>query len=180
MISSSQGEWIRSVLVQYEDSLTRYAAHITGDIERARDVVQDTFLRLCSQKRSWVGDHIAQWLFTVCRNRALDVREKENRMGSPFEVELEAQPAPQPALSTVLEQKEQLSRVLRVVATLPPNQQEVIRLKFQNGLSYREISGVTNLSVSNVGFLIHSGLKTVRQKINAWSQASPTPMRRIK
>ncbi|MCZ6485356.1 MAG: sigma-70 family RNA polymerase sigma factor [Acidobacteria bacterium] len=133
MISSSQGEWIRSVLVQYEDSLTRYAAHITGDIERARDVVQDTFLRLCSQKRSWVGDHIAQWLFTVCRNRALDVREKENRMDSPFEVELEAQPAPQPELSTVLEQNEQLSRVLRVVATLPSNQQEVIRLKFQNG-----------------------------------------------
>ena len=101
-------------------------------------------------------------------------------MSSPFEVELEAQPAPQSELSTVLEQKEQLSRVLHIVATLPPNQQEVIRLKFQNGLSYREISGVTNLSVSNVGFLIHSGLKTVRQKINAWSQASPTPMRRIK
>ncbi|MCZ6484439.1 MAG: sigma factor [Acidobacteria bacterium] len=62
MSSSGQSEWIRSALARYEGPLTRYAAHLTGDIERARDVVQDTFLRLCSQKRSWVDDHLAQWL----------------------------------------------------------------------------------------------------------------------
>jgi RNA polymerase sigma-70 factor (ECF subfamily) len=48
---------------------------------------------------------------------------------------------------------------------LPDNQQEVIRLKVQNGLSYREISEVTGLSVSNVGFLLHKGIKTIREKM---------------
>ena len=38
--------WVPSVLAEYEQPLTRYAAHITGDIERAREVVQDTFLKL--------------------------------------------------------------------------------------------------------------------------------------
>ena len=50
--------------------------------------------------------------------------------------------------------------------TLPANQQEVIRLKFQHGLSYKQIAEVTQLSVSNVGFLIHAGLKTLRQRLN--------------
>ena len=45
------------------------------------------------------------------------------------------------------------------------NQQEVLRLKFQHGLSYREISGVTELTVSHVGVLIHNGLKALRARL---------------
>jgi RNA polymerase sigma-70 factor (ECF subfamily) len=41
----------------------------------------------------------------------------------------------------------------------------VIRLKFQHGLSYKQIAQVTTLSVSNVGFLIHTGLKILRAKL---------------
>ncbi|MEN8713450.1 MAG: sigma factor-like helix-turn-helix DNA-binding protein [Verrucomicrobiales bacterium] len=37
-----------------------------------------------------------------------------------------------------------------------------MRLKFQGDLSYKEISEVTGLSVSNVGFLIHTGIKRLR------------------
>jgi RNA polymerase sigma-70 factor (ECF subfamily) len=101
-------------------------------------------------------------------------------MSATKESQLEAQATQEPEPSTVLEKKEELSRVLQILETLPPNQQEVIRLKFQNGLSYREISDVTHLSVSNVGFLLHTGLKTVRQKLEAWSRSSSTPIRRIK
>ncbi len=180
MNSSNQGDWIRSVLAQYEGPLTRYAVRITGDMEQARDVVQDTFLRLCSQKPSRVRDHVAQWLFTVCRNRALDLLRKEKRMNFKAEVELEAQPASQPAVSRILEQKEQVGEILRLLETLPSNQQEVIRLRFQNEFSYREISAVTDLSVSNVGFLIHTGLKTIRRKLNALSRSRHTFMRRVK
>ena len=63
--------------------------------------------------------------------------------------------------------------VLDLVNDLTPNQQECIRLKFQHGLSYREISAITGLSVSNVGFLIHVGLKKVRARIGH-SAAAPT------
>ena len=49
--------------------------------------------------------------------------------------------------------------------TLPANQQEVIRLKFQHGLSYKEISSVTGLSVSNVGFLMHTGIGALRERL---------------
>jgi RNA polymerase sigma-70 factor (ECF subfamily) len=70
-----------------------------------------------------------------------------------------------PELSATLEREEQLSDVLNILNTLPVNQQEVLRLKFQSDLSYLEISRITHLSVSNVGFLIHTGLNTVRERV---------------
>jgi RNA polymerase sigma-70 factor (ECF subfamily) len=51
-----------------------------------------------------------------------------------------------------------------LIDRLPHNQQEVIRLKFQNGFSYKEISRITQLSVSNVGFLIHTAIKALQRE----------------
>jgi len=62
--------------------------------------------------------------------------------------------------------------------SLPLNQQEVVRLKFQNDLSYQEISRITKLSVSNVGFLIHTAIKTIRRKLKAESRPAPNILRR--
>jgi RNA polymerase sigma-70 factor (ECF subfamily) len=63
-----------------------------------------------------------------------------------------------------MEQAETLAGVLSALAQLPSNQQECIRLKFQQGLSYQEISRITNLSVTNVGYLIHMGIKSLRAR----------------
>ena len=152
---------------RYEGPLTRYAARIIGDAELARDVVQETFLRLCAGDQARIQQHLAQWLFTVCRNRAMDVRRKDSRMRSFGDAQLAGYASPDPDPSDVLAQREAVAEVLRVLETIPLNQQEVIRLKFQNGLTYREISHVTGLSVSNVGFLIHVGLKAVRKRLGA-------------
>ena len=67
--------------------------------------------------------------------------------------------------AVALERKETASRATAILENLPENQREVIRLKVQNGLSYREISDVTGLSVSNVGFLLHKGIKTIRERL---------------
>ena len=68
-----------------------------------------------------------------------------------------------------IEAQEATGFLLRILGTLPPRQQEVLQLKFQNDLSYQEISEITQLSVSNVGVLIHNALKTLRQR---YGQAS--------
>lgn len=86
---------------------------------------------------------------------------------SPEDIPSPAEPNLQEA---VLERQESVSQVLKELATLPVNQQEVIRLKFQHGLSYREISDVTKLTVTNVGFLIHVGLKKIRERLVGQSQ----------
>jgi RNA polymerase sigma-70 factor (ECF subfamily) len=177
-MNSRDAEWIRSTLDQYEKPLTRYAVHITGDLERARDVVQDTFLKLCSRKPSQIRGYLAQWLYTVCRNRALDVRRKERRMTSISQARLDRDADPESSPSSSLERNELLGLALRVLESLPENQREVLRLKFQGELSYREISQITRLSVTNVGFLIHTGIKAIREELQARSET--TALRRVK
>ncbi len=69
--------------------------------------------------------------------------------------------------SEVVETREESARVLQVLQTLPPRQQEVLRLKLKHELSYKEIARVVGISVSNVGYQIHVGLKTLRERLAA-------------
>ena len=172
-------DWIRDVLEEYQAVLTRYAMRITGDLEKARDVVQDTFLQLCRQEPARIEGHLAQWLYTVCRNRALDVKRRESRMTVLQEVDGFIAVDQAKSLSQQVETREMVTQVLTALNQLTPNQQEVIRLKFQDGLSYREIGQITGLSTSNVGFLIHTGIKKLRQKIASSEDRSPA-IRRVK
>lgn len=152
------------LLRRFELPLLQYATRITGDRDRARDVVQETFVELQRSRRQQLDHAPAKWLFTVCRNRALNVCRKEKRMTYLDHELLETRQGDEPAPFEKLEQKEATGFLLRIVATLPPQQQEIVQLKFQNDLSYQEISEITKLSVSHVGVLLHNALKTLRQR----------------
>jgi RNA polymerase sigma factor (sigma-70 family) len=155
--------WIQCLLEQYEKPLMRYAAQLLGgDVDLARDAVQDTFLRLCREPRAEIEPHAAAWLYTVCRNRVFDMKRKESRVVAFAEGEELEHPGSEPSPAHAVEQRDSLSRINAVLSRLPDNQREVVRLKFQGGLSYKEISEVTRLSVTNVGFLLHTALKSVR------------------
>ena len=56
---SSRADWVQAALLRYEQPLLRYALRVTADPERARDVVQDTFMRLCQADRSRVDGRLA-------------------------------------------------------------------------------------------------------------------------
>ena len=150
---------------RYELPLTQYAARITGCRERARDAVQDTFLRWRQHAPADLPEaDTPKWLFTVCRHRALDLCRKEQRMTYLDHDPATDEPSPEPGPAETLARKEAAGFLLRILEKLPPRQQEVIQLKFQNGLSYQEISEVTQLSVTNVGFLLHQGIKALRRQ----------------
>ncbi len=74
-------------------------------------------------------------------------------------------PSPTPGPLDLAEQRDLGARALELLEMLPSNQREVIRLKFQNGFSYQEISRISGHSVSNVGYLIHVGIKTLRGRL---------------
>ena len=147
--------------------LTRYATRLLGDADRARDVVQDTFVRLMAQSAGAIDGHAVEWLFTVCRHRALDVLRKESRVRRFDEGQAERVSAAEPRPGRSLEHEETRAQILALVDRLPRNQQEVVRLRFQNGFSYKEISRITDLSVSNVGFLIHTAVHRLRTEFAA-------------
>ena len=158
MIDRSKSEWIAEALNLYEAQLLRYATWLMGDLETAREVVQETFLRLCKEQRtSKIADYLAQWLFTVCRNLAFDIRKKEARMTPLGDMHI--------GVDSRLDEKQTAGEIFRMLDRLPKNQREVVYLKFQCDLSYKEISDVTKLSVTNVGFLMHTALKNLRKEL---------------
>lgn len=151
-----------ALLDRYERPLVRYAQSIVGDLESARDVVQETFIQWAGGRAAQCdgANHTEAWLFTVCRNRAIDHQRKHSRILPIHPIIDRASDDPSPADSA--ETRDETDSLLRLLEGLPENQREVIRLKFQNDLSYKEIAAVTQLSVTNVGFLLHTGLKKLR------------------
>jgi RNA polymerase sigma-70 factor (ECF subfamily) len=164
---------IGDALSRYEGPLLRYARGLLGDLERARDVVQDTFLQLCREDPARVDGHLPQWLFTVCRNRAVDVQRKDSRLRAVDPAAFDEQASLEPTPARRLEGEDLLRQVLEVLGTLPASQQEVLRLKFQEHLTYQQISAVTGLTVSHVGVLIHNGLKSLRARCAARTAGAP-------
>ena len=158
------GQKFEEILQRFEIPLLQYAVRIAGDRERARDVVQETFVKFQRNGALNREDEPATWLFTVCRNAALNVCRKERRITYLDDELIEARESEQPMPFDQLEQKEATGFLLRIVATLPPRQQEVIQLKFQNDLSYQQIAKIMKTTANNVGVLLHTALKTLRQR----------------
>lgn len=161
---------MKTLLERFELPLLQYATRIIGDRDRARDVVQETFVRLQRDGADLQDNAPAKWLFTVCRNRALNVCRKERRMTYLDDKILEAQPGRESLPSEKMEQSEARGFLMEIVASLPPRQQEVLQLKFQNDLSYQQIAEITKTSANSVGVLIHTALKTLRQRYGAASR----------
>lgn len=159
--------WIRSVLQQHEGPLLAYALRLCrGDLERARDLVQDVFLRLVKADRAEIGERVTVWLYHICRNRALDLQEKDRPM-----LALDAaEPPPDPRTTSPVEHlaaRDEATRLNALVERLPERERELVRLKFEHGLSYAEMGAVTGLTAGNVGFLLHKALRALRERLPA-------------
>jgi RNA polymerase sigma-70 factor (ECF subfamily) len=154
-------------LERYERPLVSYARTITGDIESARDAVQETFLRLSKQDLAALEPRLAPWLFFVCRNCALDHRRKVVRFADGL-VEDEV-PDSRPSPADEVRSSEDAAQLRSLIERLPAQQQELVKLKFEAGLSYREIGEAMRMSVSNVGVQLHYAIQTLRKH---WNRAN--------
>jgi RNA polymerase sigma factor (sigma-70 family) len=159
--------FVEDAIDQYQSQLIGYATTLLHDVDRARDVVQDTFIRLCNQEPEDVAEHLKTWLFTVCRNRAFDILRKDKRLEPINEIRWKKTASPDESPDRGLLARERYDEIMQYLARLPENQRECILLKFQQGLSYHEIEKVTGLKQGNIGFLIHTGLKRVRAMLPA-------------
>ena len=165
--SATAGELVPWALGEFEKPLMGYAYGLLKDAEHARDVVQDAFIKLCRQDPEPDRQLVKAWLFTVCRNRALDLIKKDGKMIAIDTVSLDANASEQPTPAQDAVRRDAHGEAMALLSKLPENQREAIRLRFQSDLSYREIAEVMEISVSNVGFLLHTGLRRMRDQLQA-------------
>ncbi len=162
-------EWVAHVYARLEVPLVTYVRRICGDWETARDVVQEAFVKLCQQAWPDIEPHATAWLYRTCRNRAIDLTRREGRMsmvhGGTDVSSLQDRAGSQP--DEQASHGEQIERMRTQVFGLPDQQQEILRLRLHDGLSYKQIAEVTGLTVTNVGYHLHQAIASLRVRMQA-------------
>jgi RNA polymerase sigma factor (sigma-70 family) len=162
---ATREKFIEQAIAAHQSALIGYASTILNDTDLARDVVQDTFVRMCHQDLGKIHESIKSWLFTVCRNRSLDMLRKDKRVQQLEEIRWKKVAGPGLQPDENAQHEERIALVMGYMDRLTDNQREVIILKFQHELSYQDIHEITGLTTGNIGFLIHTGLKRLREII---------------
>jgi RNA polymerase sigma-70 factor (ECF subfamily) len=155
------GPDVESMIAAYQGPLIRYAYRLLRDRCLAEDMVQEAFLRYVRRPLAY-GEprQRVAWLYRVVHNLSVDWLTRESKRSEIYD-RISKESKGRAAESNVvgMDNWNQLQRYLQ---KLSENQRWVILLFFEEGLSYKEIAEVTGFSMSNVGMLLHRGLKRLR------------------
>jgi RNA polymerase sigma-70 factor (ECF subfamily) len=162
-------ETIEELFAALEAPLLSYGLRLTGEIGLAEDAVQEAFMKLHSQFKEVREPR--RWLYRTVHNLALNQRRQAAKIvsiNSSSSAENEnspdtADPAPLPDEQII--RMEGIGQVRLSLETLDERSRELIRLKFTDELSYRDIAARTGISVSNVGYILHHALKTIGDEL---------------
>ncbi len=161
---SPQWETIEQVFAALESPLLAYARRLLGDFSMAEDVVQEAFMKLHEQ-----FENVRQpqpWLYRTVHNLVVDHQRRSNKLvlvgdskddDAPQDEPVDAQPMPDEQIA----RWERIGLVRLVLETLDARSKEIIRLRFDDDLSYGEIAERTGLKVGHVGYLLHHALKAM-------------------
>jgi RNA polymerase sigma factor (sigma-70 family) len=165
-----RAESIEAIFDLLESPLLTYAHRLLSDGSLAEDVVQEAFMHLHAQFDR-VREHRA-WLYRTVHNLALNHNRASRKMHSLSEMEASPEEKdqvpfdPQPLPDEQLARWEGIGLVRLRLNQLDDRSRELIRLKFVEDLSYKEISVRTGLTTGHVGYLLHHALKAIAQELS--------------
>ena len=146
-------ERVHALFEQLHIPVFRYVMRKTRDASRAEDITQETFLRLFRHlKEGRSLDNPKAWLFTVANNLAIDAGRGDAHVQGLDEATWNRIEDPGPAAADpekLTVQRERLDRLRSAVLSLTVLQRDCLHLRAE-GLRYREIAGLMNISISTV------------------------------
>ncbi|MGE4132808.1 MAG: RNA polymerase sigma factor [Bdellovibrionales bacterium] len=158
-----QRQWVEGIIKKYSRALIRYAQNILKDFEVACEVVQECYIKLMGQDQ--VTTKILGWLYREVRNRSIDIWRRQRKQ-EPLSIEKEndlSSDHPNPLEG--LEARENMQHLLKAIQTLSARDQEILTLKYTEGLSYQEIAEVMGLTATNVGYILCQAVKSIRDDV---------------
>jgi RNA polymerase sigma-70 factor (ECF subfamily) len=138
---------IRDAVLAAVPSLRAFAISLSGNVDRADDLVQETLLRALVNIDSFEpGTNLSAWLFTILRNLFRSEYRKRRR---------EVEDADGTFAETLKSQPEQEARVefrefRSALAKLPPDQREALILVGASGFSYEEAAGICGCAIGTI------------------------------
>lgn len=127
---------VEQVYLQYYNDLYRYLMKLCSDPDLADDLIQNTFLEALKSIEGFRGQSsMKTWLFSIARHQ-LYRHLRKNKVHITFDHLSEAELAIKNDLNdTIVAQQ-----ILETVNQLDPPQNEIMRLRLINGLSFKEIA----------------------------------------
>ena len=146
--------------------------------DKAEDVFQDVFFEVIRARKSYRSGHrFAAWLYRIARNRAVDrlrrngFREMES-LDEPLrdgdaegETRGDTIPGSNPDPEGHVRGMELESALDRALASLPPEQREVLWLKERSGLSLSEVAETLGISENTVKSRLRYALEKIRSQL---------------
>ena len=161
----SIAETLEALFESLESPLLAYAYRLTKSVEVAQDLVQESFLKL--QEHFHKVKEPKPWLYRTVHNLAVNHHRKTHRMVTMQHqdkegdlVEMETKDDGMLPDESIVHQ-EALGMVRLSLETLDLRSRELVRLKFEENMTYRQIAEKTGLSVSNVGYVLHHAVKSL-------------------
>jgi RNA polymerase sigma-70 factor (ECF subfamily) len=153
-LAEGEVEALRTLYQRYGTLAFSLAVRILGDPGRAEDVVQDAFMRLWTHASSFDASRgsVRTWLLTTVRHRAIDyLRGRAGRERQELELnpELAAQGVGSDPWRDVAESLERKA-VQQALASLPPDQRQVVELAYYGGYTQREIAEIVSVPLGTI------------------------------
>lgn len=132
----------------YVEKVFRYLFSLLGNIHEAEDATAQTFLAAFEAFSRFRQDgHFTSWLFTIAKNKAMDVFRKQKR--TPLMLEDTEIPVAFDPLSDVI-QTEQSAALATIIQNLQENEKELLRLRYLAEMSFPEMAHLLHRSEAAV------------------------------
>ena len=150
----------------YAPAIYRYAYRHLGSSDSAQEIVADTFHRFLVALKRGAGpeQELSAWLYRVAHNLITDFYRRES-IRSTVEIDENMSSGALQTEAAAL-QREEISRIREAFQKLPSLQQQVINLRFGEGLSLEEVARITEKTVGAVKALQHRAIEALRNMLD--------------
>jgi RNA polymerase sigma factor (sigma-70 family) len=153
----------------YQRHFTELVAFLSRRVasrELATDLVQELFVRLLSRDDLVAGvEHDRGYLYSSVRHLATEATRSPRWRECAAEPDLESEPEEAPPPDALIEDRQTIARLVKVVGRLPPRCREVFILHKFEHLSYAEVAERMGISVGSVEKHMSRALGTCRAEI---------------
>jgi RNA polymerase sigma-70 factor (ECF subfamily) len=156
---------ISAIYDEYHQPVYSYIYRRVGDVETARDLTAEVFRRFLQALHNGTGpsENLRAWLYRVAHNIVIDhYRRQQNQRHYRLEenwIGVEGDPG------IMAEQHIQAEEVRVALSHLTPDQQQVVTLKFLEGMSNKEVAKITGKPIGAVKSLQHRALAALQRQL---------------